>query len=114
MKKTNQSYLQDIHQAISKIKKYLQGTPSFNIFTKNDMVQDAVIRQMEIIGEAVSKLEIDKDFSKDNPNFPFRQAVDMRNFLIHGYDQVDLDTVWKTVKEDLPLLKQQSTKLLQK
>ncbi|MBU1071532.1 DUF86 domain-containing protein [Patescibacteria group bacterium] len=114
MKKTNQVYLQDIYQAISKIKKYLKGISSFELFAEQDMVQDAIIRQMEIIGEAANKLEKDKNSLRDNSDFPFRQAIDMRNFLIHGYDQVNLETIWKTIKDDLPILNHKLTKLLKK
>lgn len=114
MNKTSQVYLQDINYSISQIKKYLKEAPSFKVFTEKDMVQDAIMRHLEIVGEAANKLEKDKTFVETNPDFPLRQAVDMRNFLIHGYDQIDLGTIWKTIQEDLPLLSQKLTKLLKK
>lgn len=68
------------------------------------MRQDAAIRQLEIISEAASKLS--KEFSTKNPDFPLKEAISMRNFLIHGYNDVDLEVVWKTVQEDIPLVKE--------
>ena len=67
------------------------------------MRQDAVIRQFEIIGEAASR--ISKDFLEQHSDFPIKEAIEMRNFLIHGYDEVDIKVVWKTLQEDIPLLK---------
>ena len=74
------------------------------------MRHDAVLYQMEIIGEAANKLS--KKFRKDSLNYPVKQAVEMRNFLIHGYDQVNLKVVWKTVEVDLPDLQKRTVKLL--
>jgi len=85
---------------------------TFDQFTKEQMRHDAVIRQLEIIGEAVNKLS--SDFASKNPNFPIRQTISMRNFLIHGYDEVELDVVWKTTQENLPELKLATRAALQK
>ncbi|MBI5123552.1 DUF86 domain-containing protein [Candidatus Roizmanbacteria bacterium] len=102
MKKNNQVYLQDISKAVFKIEKYTKDV-DFEIFLKDEMRQDAVIRQFEIIGEAANR--ISKDFLKDHPKFPLKEAIRMRNFLIHGYDEVNVEVVWKTVQVDIPLLK---------
>jgi len=102
MKKNNQVYLQDISKAISKIEEYSKNI-TFEVFLKDEMRQDAVIRQFEIIGEAASR--ISKDFLADHPDFPLKEAIRMRNFLIHGYDEIDIKVVWKTVQIDIPLLK---------
>jgi uncharacterized protein with HEPN domain len=107
MSKNNQVYLQDISKAISKIEKYTANI-SFDKFFKEDMRQDAVIRQLEIIGEAANR--ISKDFLDDHPDFPLKEAIRMRNFLIHGYDEVNIKVVWKTVREDIPLLKKSFNK----
>jgi len=111
MKKTNQFYLDDVLKAIKTIEKYTLQV-NFNQFRQDQMRHDASIRQLEIIGEAANKLS--KDFPKTNPNFPLKQAVEMRNFLIHGYDEIDLKKVWKTIQKDLPDLKTQAKKLLEK
>lgn len=102
MEKDNRIYLKDIEKAINKIESYTEDI-NFTIFEQEGMRQDAVIRQLEIIGEAVNRLS--GQFRTDNPDFPIKEAISMRNFLIHGYDDVDLKVVWKTVQEDIPLLK---------
>jgi len=102
MKKDNQVYITDIQNAIKRIEDYTNGV-DFEIFQNEEMRHDAVIRQLEIVGEATNRLS--NEFSQDHPNFPFKEAVAMRNFLIHGYDDVDLKVVWKTVQEDIPILK---------
>ena len=68
------------------------------------MVQDAVIRNIEIIGEATKK--ITKQFTQSHPKIPWQDMAGMRDKLIHDYLDVDLDVVWKTVEVDLPLLKE--------
>jgi len=103
MKKDNQVYLRDILKAIEKIESYVKNT-DIKTFSREDMRHDAVIRQLEIIGEAVKRLS--NEFASKNPSFPIKEAINMRNFLLHGYDDVDLEVVWKTVKEDIPILKQ--------
>ncbi|MBU1323424.1 DUF86 domain-containing protein [Patescibacteria group bacterium] len=102
MKKSNEIYLEDILQAIEVIEEYIKNI-DFGVFGNDQMRHDAVIRQLEIIGEASNKL--DQNFIKNHADFPIKQAVEMRNFLIHGYDEVKLETVWKTVNKDLPPLK---------
>lgn len=77
-----------------------------------EMKQDAVVYQLSIIGEAANRLT--SDFRNKYPDFPIKEAVSMRNFLIHGYDEVDLKIVWKTLKEDLPLLKNIVLNILKK
>jgi len=103
MKKNNQVYLDDIQRAIDKIDRYTKNI-DFSFFQQDEMRQDAIIRQLEIIGEAANK--ISADFIKNHPNFPIKEAIRMRNFLIHGYDEVDLQVVWKTIQEDVPFLKE--------
>lgn len=102
MKKDNSIYLKDIQSAISKVEEYTKNISLENLQNDN-MRQDAIIRQFEIIGEAASR--ITDEFKVQNPGFPIKEAVGMRNFLIHGYDEVDIEVVWKTINEDIPLLK---------
>lgn len=109
MRKNNHIFLQDIQKAIDKIEKYIKDI-EFEDFQKEEMRQDAVIRQFEIIGEAANK--ITTPFLKDHPDFPQKETIRMRNFLIHGYDEVNIEIVWKTVKTDIPLLKRKTLSLL--
>ena len=73
------------------------------------MIQDAVIRNFEIIGEATKK--ISKQFIQSHPEIPWQDMAGMRDKLIHDYLDVDLEVVWKTVEADLPLLKDLITKV---
>lgn len=102
MKKTDTIYLEDILDAIKTIENYIEGI-DLESFLLEQMRQDAVIRQLEIIGEAANKLSA--EFHRINPSFPLREAVSMRNFLIHGYDEIDINIVWKTIQDNLPTLK---------
>lgn len=103
MVKDNTIYLNDIKQAIDKIEGYLKDI-TLTVFIKEDMRHDAVIRQLEIIGEAAHNLS--SDFQKSHSKFPLKEMIGMRNFLIHAYDDVDLKVVWKTVQKDIPLVKE--------
>lgn len=104
MKKTDQVYLQDMLDMISKIDGFTAGM-SFDQFKKDDKTQFATFHALEIIGEAANKLS--DDFRESNLDFPVRKAVELRNILIHGYDLIRLDIVWKTIEDHLPLLKDQ-------
>ena len=74
------------------------------------MIQDAVIRNFEIIGEASKNVErVAPEFVAAHPDLPLAFAYDMRNLLAHGYYKVDVAGVWKTIERDLPFLQQQVT-----
>jgi uncharacterized protein with HEPN domain len=75
------------------------------------VVQDAVIRNIEVIGEALKS--VDDDFKSDYPEIPWIQAKRMRNLLAHEYFRVDVEQVWMTVKNNLPELKEQVFKILE-
>ena len=96
-------YISDIYyDAIETIEQYL-GIASYEQFIADKMMIDAVVRELEIIGEATSKLS--KDFRQGNPEIPFRDIIDMRNVLIHDYAGVNTMIVWETCQIDLPPLK---------
>lgn len=101
MNKTEQVYLLDIQQAILQIEEYTDNV-KFDQFIQDKMRQDAVVQQLEIIGEASRRLS-----SSFLDKLPIREAVDMRNFLIHNYDELNLETIWKTINTDLLELKAQ-------
>jgi uncharacterized protein with HEPN domain len=102
-------YLGHILEAISQIHKYCEDIDEVS-FLSNRMIQDAVIRNFEIIGEASKNIErVAPEFVAAHPELPLAFAYDMRNLLAHGYYKVDVTVVWKTIEKDLPYLQQQVT-----
>jgi uncharacterized protein with HEPN domain len=100
-------YLGHILEAVSRIHEYLEDVDEVG-FLSNHLVQDAVIRNFEIIGEASKNIErVAPEFVAAHPELPLSFAYDMRNILAHGYYKVDLGVVWKTIERDLPYLKEQ-------
>ena len=102
-------YLDDIQEAIETIFGYVQGI-EVDEFKQQQMLQDAVVRQIEIIGEATKHLS--EGIRKANPQVPWRAIAGTRDRLIHGYFAVDLDEIWLTIQQDLPVLRQEVTRLL--
>ncbi|HDD59763.1 MAG TPA: DUF86 domain-containing protein [Euryarchaeota archaeon] len=111
MKKDNVVFLKHILDAINLIEDYLKDK-EFQEFRNNHMLQDAVIREIEIIGEAAKKLSV--DFKNKYSDIPWRQIAGMRDKLIHGYFGVDLDAVWDTATIDVPSLKERLEEILKK
>lgn len=110
MKKRDDTvYLRDILDAIRQIEIYLQSI-SYKAFCQDRMRQDAVVRELEIIGEASRKLT--EVFRTQHPEIPWQDIIGMRHKIAHDYFEVDLRTVWDTSKSDLPPLKQQVEQIL--
>jgi len=107
--KDNTVYLHHISDAIIQIEKYIHQKP-VEEFMEDRMLQDAVVRQPEIIGEASRNLS--DDFRKHNRSIPWSQIVGMRNRIAHDYLSVDMEIVWDIVTQDLPDLKLGIIKLL--
>lgn len=104
-------YLAHIIEAIERIDRYTEDMGEV-AFLENEMVQDAVIRNFEIIGEASHNIERDyPDFVAAHPELPLVPAYEMRNAVAHGYFKVDLELVWKTIRRNLPALCQQVREL---
>jgi len=104
-------YINDIHDCILKIEEYLEGI-SEERFCEDYEKQDSVLRRLEIIGEAVKRLP--EDLKGDYPNIPWKDIAGTRDVLIHEYSGVNLKRIWKTVKKDLPELKNQVGEILKK
>ena len=110
-KKTSRvhDYIEHVIVAITRIESYVEGLDRAAFF-ETTLVQDAVIRNFEIIGEAANKIRtIDAGFAQRHPNLRLDLAYAMRNALAHGYDSVNLLTVWNAIQNDLPTLRQQMT-----
>jgi uncharacterized protein with HEPN domain len=98
-------YLRHIAQSIERIQRYTHDIDQIG-FLANAMVQDAVIRNFEVIGEASHNIETRfPDFAVNHPELPLAFAYQMRNAVAHGYFKVDLEIVWKTIQTDLSKLK---------
>lgn len=109
MKREVKKCLFDIKVSIDSIFEYLGGNRDFFEYQKNKLLRRGVEREIEIIGEAMSRiLKIDPNFNITNA----RQIVDTRNWVIHGYDKVDDVVVWGIISNHLPNLKKEIEDLL--
>lgn len=108
--KKDKPYLKHILDAIECIETYIKDVAKDDFLDKDRKTQDAVIRQFEIIGEAVGRLS-DK-IKREHDRLPWRRISDMRNKLIHEYFGVNMAVVWKTIEDDLPILKKLISELI--
>ena len=95
------AYLLDILEASKVALSYIQDVTEES-FNDRTQLQDAVIRRIEIIGEAARR--VSAKTQNAHPDLPWHEMIGMRNLLIHDYDGIDLGMVWQTVKKDLPRL----------
>ena len=95
-------YIYDIIKAIDLIESFVENM-NYEAFIEDPKTQSAVIRQFEIIGEAVKKL--DKNLTDKYSEIDWQAVAGMRDLLIHHYFGVDLDIVWESLREDLPAFK---------
>jgi len=107
--KSPKVHLEDILTSVSRIEEYTNDL-SFENFNKDQKTIDAVIRNLEIVGEAARN--IPEEFSERHGNLPWRETMNMRNKVIHEYFGVDIGILWQTIKEDLSNLKIQIKNLL--
>ena len=102
-------FLKHILSAVDEIEKFTKGVGRED-FLRSSEKQSAVVRQLEIIGEAVKNLS--EEFKSKQSDIPWRDISSMRDNLIHEYFGVDLEVVWETVKEDLADLKSELLKII--
>lgn len=110
MKKDDTVFLRHILDAVNWIEEYTHGM-GYEGFKEAHLVQDGVIRQLEIIGEATRNLS--KEFRDNHTDIPWKDMAGMRDKLIHQYFGVDIAAVWDTVTVDIPGLKGRVTKILE-
>lgn len=94
-------YLLDMLIAARKALIFVEGMDR-NEFNDNEVIQNAVIRPLEIIGEAASR--ISTAFRKSHPEIPWKEIIGLRNRLIHEYFRVEFSAVWDTIQKDIPEL----------
>jgi len=105
-------YLEHMLAAIERIAAFTSDVDKA-AFLGDAKTQDAVIRNLEIIGEAAhSVLRRHAEFAELHPEIPWRLSYEMRNSVSHGYFDVDLPTIWTTIRDDLPVLEGRLSVLL--
>lgn len=97
-------FLKHIIESINKIESFTKGISKSN-FKKDELRQSAVMREIEIIGEAVKNLPI--DFTVKYPHIEWSKIAGTRDKIIHNYFGVDNDIIWNIIKEDIPTLKKE-------
>jgi uncharacterized protein with HEPN domain len=102
-------YVEDIADAMEKSEILLKGV-TYDQFESDFRINFAVVRALEIVGEATKRLPM--TLRDQYPNIPWKQMAGMRDRIIHGYDTVDLEIVWDVVKQDIPQIKPQIQQIL--
>jgi len=102
-------YLQDIVEASRSIEAFIEDVDESD-FQGDDLVRSAVLQKLTIIGEASAR--ISKDFQGRHPDVDWASIIGFRNIAVHAYFAVDWNIVWTTATEDVPILKEQVSKIL--
>ncbi|GIV71406.1 HepT-like ribonuclease domain-containing protein [Caldilinea sp.] len=102
-------YLIDILQAAEAIERFLKGIGESD-FMQDELRQSAVLQKLIVVGEAAARLP--KGFTERHPEIPWPDIVAFRNIAVHEYFAVDWRIVWVTATQDVPLLREQMTRLL--
>ena len=110
MKREIRIFLEDIFESIAKIEEYTRNIDRKK-FSQESWIQDAVIRRLEIIGEAAK--HIPEEFRARYPNIPWAQIAGIRDILIHRYFRVNVGRVWLVIEQDLPDLKSKISQILE-
>ncbi len=102
-------YLYDIAECCRKIEAYLDDVTEKD-FKNNPMLQDALVRNIEIIGEAAKNLS--SELRENHPHISWRDIMRMRDKIVHHYFRLNLETIWQTATQDIPKLKPDIERIL--
>lgn len=102
------AYLESMLEAIGRVRRYV-GRKRRKAFLASPLLQDAVIRNLEVLGEAAGR--VSHEFAERHAAVPWRDIAGMRHRLIHGYLKINLETVWRALEHDLPALEVQLRKI---
>lgn len=108
-RRNNRLFIEDILEAMGKIKRYIKGL-TYETFIKNEIVIDAVIRNLEVIGEA--SRNIPEQVREKYAEIPWKRMIGLRNIAIHGYFGVDLSIIWEIITRNLPETKPKIASML--
>jgi len=110
MKKDPLVFVEHILQQINDVKEFAKGLSRENL-EKDIKTQKAIVRSIEIMGEAVRNLS--KKFREEHPEVEWKKMVGMRDMIVHEYFELNLGYVWDVIRKDLPVLKKQVEKILE-
>lgn len=102
-------FIEHVLESIRDINAFTLNVTSKKEFAENKEKLNAVIRSLEIIGEAVKNIPI--SFREKHPQIPWKKMAGLRDIIIHQYFDIDLDIIWSTIKEDLPILEKHIKKI---
>jgi uncharacterized protein with HEPN domain len=109
MPRTDRLYLVDIIEAIDALSRFVTGI-SIDDLVSDDLIASAVLQKLIVIGEAASRLSLST--RKSHPEIPWERVIGMRNVAVHAYFSIDWSIIWTTAKENLPILREQVTNVL--
>ena len=109
MKRSYRLFVEDILESVDKIERYVKGM-SYDNFVENEMIIDAVIRNLEVIGEASKN--IPENIREQYTTIPWRRIIGLRNIMIHGYFGIDLSIIWEIITKNLPETKPSIVEML--
>lgn len=111
MNNNNRAYLLHIRDSLDKISSYVTSH-TFEQFENNEWDQAAVLRYLEVVGEAANKIDV--NVRQTHSQLPWRELIDLRNVIIHDYMNVDSSLIWKISTVDVPSLNMQIKELIKK